>query len=93
MTTRGWTVREIVVTFDRLPEVPVMVTVSVPVVADPLDVSVNVLVLVVVPDPVRQREVRPGLVTPLRREIEVHVRAEHFFIPAPIVRVSMEFTV
>jgi hypothetical protein len=49
VTVRGWTVREIVVTFDKLPEVPVMVTVTVPVVADPLDVSVHVLVLVAMP--------------------------------------------
>ena len=48
-TARGWTVREIVVTFDKLPEVPVMVTVTVPVVADPLEMSVNVLVLVAMP--------------------------------------------
>lgn len=46
VTVRGWTVREIVVTFDKLPEDPVTVTVTVPVVADPLDVSVNVLALV-----------------------------------------------
>lgn len=38
--------RDSVVPFDRLPEVPVMVTVAVPVVAVPLAVSVNVLVLV-----------------------------------------------
>ena len=40
------TVREIVVEFDKLPEVPVMVTVAVPVVAVLLAVSVNVLVVV-----------------------------------------------
>jgi hypothetical protein len=39
-------VSEIVVVFDKLPEVPVMVTVDVPVVAVPLAVSVNVLVVV-----------------------------------------------
>ncbi len=35
------------VVFVKLPEVPVMVTVAVPVIAVPLAVSVNVLVLVV----------------------------------------------
>jgi hypothetical protein len=40
-------VRAIVVEFDKLPEVPVMVTVAVPVVAVLLAVSVSVLVLVV----------------------------------------------
>jgi hypothetical protein len=39
-------VSEIVVTFDKLPDVPVMVTVTVPVVAVLLAVSVNVLVVV-----------------------------------------------
>jgi hypothetical protein len=39
-------VSEIVVEFDKLPEVPVMVTVTVPVVAVLLAVSVNVLVVV-----------------------------------------------
>jgi hypothetical protein len=39
-------VSEIIVAFDKLPEVPVMVTVAVPVVAVPLAVSVNVLVVV-----------------------------------------------
>jgi hypothetical protein len=48
VTVSGWTVREIVVAFDKLPEVPVMVTVTVPVVAELLAVSVNVLVLVAV---------------------------------------------
>jgi hypothetical protein len=47
VTVWGWTVREIVVALDRLPDVPVMVTVAVPVVAVLLAVSVNVLVLVV----------------------------------------------
>src|SRR5580704_11341749 len=46
VTVVGWTVRETVVAFDRLPEVPMMVTATVPVVAEPLAVSVNVLVLV-----------------------------------------------
>lgn len=41
--------REIVVVLVRLPEVPVTVTVTVPVVAAPLAVSVNVLVPVVLP--------------------------------------------
>jgi hypothetical protein len=41
------TVREMVVAFDKLPEVPVMVTVSVPAVAVLLAVSVKVLVLAV----------------------------------------------
>jgi hypothetical protein len=40
------TVSEIVVAFDKLPDVPVMVTVTVPVVAVLLAVSVNVLVVV-----------------------------------------------
>lgn len=40
-------VREIVVVFVRLPEVPLIVTVDVPVVAMPLAVSVSVLVFVV----------------------------------------------
>jgi len=40
------TVRETVVAFDKLPDTPVMVTVAAPVVALPLAVSVNVLVLV-----------------------------------------------
>jgi hypothetical protein len=43
----GFTVRETVVAFDKLPAVPVMVTVTVPVVAVLLAVSVNVLVPVV----------------------------------------------
>ena len=38
---------EIVVAFDKLPDVPVMVTVTVPVVAVLLAVSVNMLVVVV----------------------------------------------
>lgn len=41
------TVRERVVVFVKLPEVPVMVTVNVPVVAVPPAVSVSVLVLAV----------------------------------------------
>jgi hypothetical protein len=45
VTVGGWIVREIVVAFDKLPEVPVMVTVTVPVVEELLAVSVNVLVL------------------------------------------------
>jgi hypothetical protein len=40
-------VRAIVAEFDKLPDVPVMVTVTVPVVAVLLAVSVNVLVLAV----------------------------------------------
>jgi hypothetical protein len=40
-------VREIVVLFVRLPEVPLMVTVTVPVAAAPLAVNVSVLALVV----------------------------------------------
>ena len=43
----GFTVREIVVALDKLPEVPVMVTVTVPLADVLLAVSVNVLVLVV----------------------------------------------
>src|SRR5229473_1217861 len=46
MTVKAWTVREIVVVYDRLPEVPVMVTVTVPVVAVLLAASVKVLVAV-----------------------------------------------
>ena len=42
----GLTVRPIVAEFDKLPEVPVMVTVTVPAVAVLLAVSVNVLVIV-----------------------------------------------
>src|ERR1700722_3601282 len=43
----GLTVSERVVVAIRLPEVPVMVTVAVPVVAEPLAVSVSVLVVLV----------------------------------------------
>jgi hypothetical protein len=43
----GFTAREIVVVFVKLPDVPVMVTVAVPVVAVLLAVSVSVLVLAV----------------------------------------------
>ncbi len=39
--------REIAVVFVKLPDTPVMVTVTVPVVAEPLAVSVNVLLLAV----------------------------------------------
>ena len=46
MTVTDWTVRAIVVEFDKLPEVPVMVTVAAPVVAVLLAVSVRVLVVV-----------------------------------------------
>jgi hypothetical protein len=46
VTVTDWTLRLIVAEFDKLPEVPVMVTVAVPVVAVPLAVSVNVLVVV-----------------------------------------------
>jgi hypothetical protein len=46
VTVTDWTVRAIVVGFDKLPEVPVMVTVAVPVVAVLLAVSVSVLVVV-----------------------------------------------
>jgi hypothetical protein len=46
VTVTDWTVREIVVEFDKLPEVPVMVTVAAPVVAVLLAVSVRVLVVV-----------------------------------------------
>jgi hypothetical protein len=42
------TVREIVVVFFKLPDLPVIVRVTVPVVATPLAVNVNVLVLAVV---------------------------------------------
>src|SRR5712671_4308799 len=42
-----WTVREIVALFVKLPDVPVTVTVAVPVVAVLLAVKVNVLVLAV----------------------------------------------
>ena len=45
-TGTGLTVREIVAVFDRLPDVPVMVTVTVPAAAVLLAASVNVLVLV-----------------------------------------------
>jgi hypothetical protein len=47
VTVTDWTVSEMVVAFDKLPDVPVMVTVTVPVVAVLLAVSVNVLVLAV----------------------------------------------
>ena len=46
-TVRGWTVREMVVTFDKLPDVPVMVTVTVPVAAVLLAVNVKALAAVV----------------------------------------------
>jgi hypothetical protein len=46
VSVTDWTVRAIVVEFDKLPEVPVMVTVAVPVVAELLAVSVRVLVVV-----------------------------------------------
>jgi hypothetical protein len=46
VTVTDWTVRIIVVEFDKLPEVPVMVTVAAPVVAVLLAVNVNVLVVV-----------------------------------------------
>jgi hypothetical protein len=46
VSVTDWTLRLIVVEFDKLPEVPVMATVAVPVVAVPLAVSVNVLVVV-----------------------------------------------
>jgi hypothetical protein len=59
-TGSGFTVRETVVEFDKLPEVPVIVTVTVAGVAVLLAVSVNVLVLVV---PVGLKEA----VTPLGR--------------------------
>jgi len=45
----GFTVRESVVALAKLPAVPVMVTVAGPVVAEPLAVSVKVLVPVVLP--------------------------------------------
>jgi len=59
-TGTGFTVRETVVAFVKVPEKPVMVTVAVPVVAVLLAVSVNVLVPVV---PVGLKEA----VTPLGR--------------------------
>jgi hypothetical protein len=43
----GFTVREMVAELVKLPEVPVMVTVKVPVAAAPLAVSVNVLKVLV----------------------------------------------
>ena len=46
-TGAAFTVRPTVVVWVRLPEVPVMVTVTVPVVAVPLAVNVSELVLVV----------------------------------------------
>jgi len=46
-TGTGFTVRETVAVFDKLPDVPVTVTVAGPVVAVPLAASVNVLVLAV----------------------------------------------
>jgi len=46
-TRTGFTVREIVALFDKLPDVPVIVTVTVPEAAVLLTVSVNVLVLAV----------------------------------------------
>ena len=45
-TFKACTVREIVVLLERLPDMPVMVTVTVPVVAVLLAVNVSVLVLV-----------------------------------------------
>src|SRR5260370_8811590 len=45
----GWTVREIVVLFVKLPDVPVTVTVTVPVVAVLLAGKVSVLLLAVLP--------------------------------------------
>src|SRR5260370_38591442 len=42
-TVTAWTVREIAAEFVKLPEVPVTMTVTVPVVAVPLAVSVKVL--------------------------------------------------
>ena len=47
MTVKAWTVRKTVVVFVKLPEVPEMITVTVPVAAVLLAVSVNVLVLAV----------------------------------------------
>jgi hypothetical protein len=58
----AWILREIVVAFAKLPDVPVIVTVPVPAAAVSLAASVNVLVLVVL----------FGLkdaVTPLRRPV------------------------
>jgi hypothetical protein len=46
VTVTDWTVRAIALEFDKLPEVPVMVTVAVPVVAVALAVNVTVLVVV-----------------------------------------------
>jgi hypothetical protein len=43
----GFTVREIVVALDKLPEVPMIVTVTVPVADVLVEVSVNVLMFVV----------------------------------------------
>jgi hypothetical protein len=43
----AWTLREIAVVFVKVPEIPVIVTVTVPGVAVPLAVSVNVLAVVV----------------------------------------------
>jgi hypothetical protein len=43
VSVTDWTVRAIVAEFDKLPEVPVMVTVAAPVVAVLLAVSVSVL--------------------------------------------------
>src|SRR5580704_9310899 len=47
-------------------------------------------ILVVVAYPVPHREVRPGLVAALRRDVEIHVRAEHFLVPAAVTGVGME---
>jgi hypothetical protein len=49
VTAKACTVREIVVAFIKLPELPAMVMVTVPVVAVLLAVSVKVLVFVVLP--------------------------------------------
>jgi hypothetical protein len=46
VTDTDWMVRAIVAEFDKLPEVPVMATVAVPVVAVLLAVNVKVLVVV-----------------------------------------------
>ncbi len=62
VTVSGWTVREIVVPFDKLPEIPVMVSVTVPVAAVLLAVSVNVLV------PVAMLGLKVG-VTPIGRPV------------------------
>src|SRR5580700_169127 len=57
--------------------------------ARPIDKAASTI-FVVMPNPVSESEVRPGLVASLRCDVEIHIRAQHFLVATAITGVGME---